>query len=580
MNRTANCLHGSNKRVQLDQRRAAPIAQPVGRLACGPDSLERTLHMGARSYVVIVSASILVSLVLAAAAAAAPPADSTDFADDPFLLESDYTWTDTSGGYTTFDGEPGTPSNPNPNDPDSDCDPEGMRATSWWQIHGTGRHTFITTALEDTDYDTVMAVYEEGANNTIGDYVGCNDDIANNDRRSEVALDPSDSSKDYWVQVGGFQGATGTLEIAASSDAPGNDARAQAAPINIGPQTFWENFGATPVGPNENCDAQGGGSLGKTVWFRYTTPERGNLSVDVTGFFNIIVGVYRGNQATALGCGNNFGTTTAHAAGGDQDADTYFIQVGAADDDDDYFAQNFDADEADFGLEIRFTPDTDDDDDGVGDSQDRCPLQKGSGLSRDCPDPDSDTFADSIDDRCPGVGGNDASKYQGCPDNDRDGVPEGPGGDACPGQNPRQLGRRDSNTDGCPDTLALHKNVKLSRSVVFAPGGIRLLSFAVTGVPSGATVIISCRLPSGRKCGGVRVRRASTGAQAAAKTIRPKNLQGKRLPFGAKITTRVTAKYATGSFIRFTAARNSRGFRETYFCMNRGSKKLKRRGCR
>ncbi len=74
-----------------------------------------------------------------------------------------------------------------------------------------------------------------------------------------------------------------------------------------------------------------------------------------------------------------------------------------------------------------FTPDPDDDDDGVADGSDRCQQAPGSGLVRDCPDPDSDTFADSIDDRCPGLGGNDANKYQGCPDNDRDGVPEGPG---------------------------------------------------------------------------------------------------------------------------------------------------------
>jgi hypothetical protein len=532
--------------------------------------------MGVRRFVLFFSAVIALALSPAGVASAAPPTDSTNFADDPFLLESDYFWTANTAGYDTFNGEPGTVSNPNPADPSSDCSTTGMQATSWWQIHGTGRDTLITTASTSTNYDTVLAVYEEGAGNVPGDYVTCVDDTSSSNRAA-VVLSPSEPGTDYWIQVGGFNGATGTLRIGASSDAPGNDDRAAAQPLAVGPQTFWENFGATPVDVDDNCL---GTSEQKTVWFQYTSPERGNVTVDVTGGFNLLIGVYRGSEATALNCGHNIGTTTARAESGDQDAGTYFLEVGALDDHDDYFAGDFDADEAVFGVEVRFTPDPDDDDDGVADGSDRCPQAKGTGLVRDCPDPDSDSFADGIDDRCPGLGGRDANRYQGCPDNDGDGVPEGPGGrDGCGGVNPSAVGRRDRNGDGCPDTLLLHKLVKLSRSVVFANGGIRLLSFAVTGVPRGARVVVVCKLPSGRRCGGVTVRRASARAQAA-RNIRPRNLQGKVLPFGTKITARTTARYATGSFIRFTAARNSKGFTEKTFCTNRGSKKLRRRGCR
>ena len=530
--------------------------------------------MGARRFVLFFSAAIVLALSLAGAALAAPPADSTNFADDPFLLESDYFWTSNTAGYDTFNGEPGTPSNPNPGDPDSDCSTTGMQATSWWQIHGTGRDTIITTANSGTTYDTVMAVYTEGASNVPGDYVGCVDDT-DSSNRAEVEFTP-DAGTDYWIQVGGFGGATGMLQMVASSLAPDNDEFGAAQPLAVGPQTFWENFGATPVDVDEDCQ---GTPEQKSVWFSYTLPERGNVAFDVTGLFNLLVGVYR-SDGTALNCGNNLGTTTARAQSGDQEAGTYFLQVGSMDDSDDYFADNFDADEGVFGVEVRFTPDGDDDDDGVADGSDRCPRAPGSGLVRDCPDPDSDTFADSIDDRCPGLGGNDANKYQGCPDNDRDGVPEGPGQrDGCVGVNPSAVGRRDRDSNGCPDTLKLHNLVKLSRSVVFANGGIRLLSFAVTGVPKGARVVVVCKLPNGRRCGGVTVKRASVEAQAA-RNVRPRNLQGKVIPFGTTITARTTARYATGSFIRFTAARNSKGFTEKTFCTNRGSKKLRRRGCR
>jgi hypothetical protein len=538
--------------------------------------------MGARSYAMAVTASILVSMALAGAAAAAPPADSTDFANDPFLLESDYLWTSVTTGYTTFNQEPGTASNPNPTDLDSDCSTTGMQATSWWQIHGTGRRTIISTSWPDTgtNYDTIMAVYEENGN-APGAYVGCVDDIDfPSNKGSLVELATTDPNKDYWIQVGGFNGATGTLKIFASSDAPGNDAQAQAEPVSVGPQSFWENFGATPADVNADCN---GTPYGKTVWFRYTSPERGNVAFDVIGGFNTVIGIY-GSNGTVFGCGNNIGATNARAETGDQNADTYYLQVGAADDHDDYFASDFDPDEGYFGLEVKFTPDLDDDDDGVLDSQDRCPLSKGSGLVKDCPDPDSDGFADGIDDRCPGLGGRDAGRYQGCPDADGDGVPEGPGGrDACAGLNPASVGRRDVKpNDGCPDILLLHKRVDLSRSVLLARGGIILEFFKVTGVPAGAAVKVVCRRPGGGRCGRKTVRRASTATARAraAKTITAKI--DKRLPFGTTITTRTTAPYATGSFIRFKVARNAKGFTERFFCMNHDALRRLRprsRGC-
>src|SRR5262245_42993926 len=153
--------------------------------------------MGARSYVLIVSASILLALLLPGATAAAPPDDSTNSSVDPFLLESDYLWTDDTAGYTPLDGEPGTVADPNRTDPSSGCDPEGMMAPSWWQIHGSGRRTIISTANAGTSYDTVLAVYEEGVGQTIGDYVGCVDDSGTT--RAEVELDPTDPNKDYLI---------------------------------------------------------------------------------------------------------------------------------------------------------------------------------------------------------------------------------------------------------------------------------------------------------------------------------------------------------------------------------------------
>jgi hypothetical protein len=451
-------------------------------------------------------------------------------------------------------------------------------------VRGTGRRVLITTswAVTNTSYDTVVAVYEEGIGGTIGDLVDCvDDDNGAADRGSTVRLNPSVRGQDYLVQVGGFNGATGQLQIVASSDAPGNDERAQAERLNVGPQIARENFGATPVDPVVDCL---GRKYGKTVWFSFDAPERGRMTFDVLSSFFTVIGLYSGAGAPFT-CADDRNTASARIETEDLAAGTYFLQVGAIEDHDDYFASDFDPDEGFFLIEVKFTADPDDDDDGVPDAQDRCPIVPGTGSVRDCPDPDNDGWADGIDDRCSGLGGRNANSHQGCPDNDADGVPEGPGGrDNCPTTNPAQLGRRDAKpNDGCPDTLLLHRNVELSRSVVFAPGGILLRFFSVKGVPNGARVRVVCRRPGGRRCGGAFVRRASAAdVRAAARTIKVKTLRNKRLPFGTKITTRVTAPVATGSLIRFKVFRNANGFVEKYFCMNRGSKKPRpiRRGCR
>ncbi|MBK7435143.1 MAG: OmpA family protein [Chitinophagaceae bacterium] len=61
------------------------------------------------------------------------------------------------------------------------------------------------------------------------------------------------------------------------------------------------------------------------------------------------------------------------------------------------------------------------DNDGVPDSTDRCPDDKGLVNLKGCPDRDGDGIAD-IDDKCPDVPG--LARYQGCPipDTDKDGI--------------------------------------------------------------------------------------------------------------------------------------------------------------
>jgi outer membrane protein OmpA-like peptidoglycan-associated protein len=88
------------------------------------------------------------------------------------------------------------------------------------------------------------------------------------------------------------------------------------------------------------------------------------------------------------------------------------------------------------------------DKDGVPDSEDKCPRQKGSISTNGCPDKDGDGVADA-DDKCPDQSG--TSKYQGCPvpDTDNDGVNDDD--DKCPDE----AGIKENS--GCPE---INKDIK------------------------------------------------------------------------------------------------------------------------
>jgi hypothetical protein len=70
-------------------------------------------------------------------------------------------------------------------------------------------------------------------------------------------------------------------------------------------------------------------------------------------------------------------------------------------------------------------------------------------------------------------------------------------------------------------------------------------------------------------------------ANASARTI--KLLGSTRLGMGTRIEVRVTAKYATGKVYRLKVVPGSNGFgtiQEFEGCTNRGSRKVKAKGCR
>ena len=80
--------------------------------------------------------------------------------------------------------------------------------TAWWTFSGTGSEVTVDTA--GSSFDTVVGIYiDDGGFLT---QMGCNDDVDSLQARLTV---PTEVGVTYYVQVGGFDGQTGSLVLTA-----------------------------------------------------------------------------------------------------------------------------------------------------------------------------------------------------------------------------------------------------------------------------------------------------------------------------------------------------------------------------
>jgi hypothetical protein len=370
-----------------------------------------------------------------------------------------------------------------------------------------------------------------------------------------------------------------------------------------------DTTGATlESGENNNCPEPSGPAFDSTVWYVFEVSQNGLLNVVVDNTlpdsptpFLPVFQIFNGDTGSGF-CAVGFPATTNYASTfavgpGTTLGSLVYMSVG----------RSTTGPQGSFDLNLSWDPDSDNDGltdsgdqcpgqagatsapfngcpdgdgDGIRDLDDPCPSQSGPPQHQGCPDSDGDGIADR-NDSCPSLSsGADGGSFGGCPDADNDGVPEG-GQDRCPNQNPARVNRNDKRPrDGCADILPLHTLVNARKIAFLRPGGIFLQSLTITGVPRGSRVQVKCKTPSGRKCGGLLVRKASTSAEPrarAARNLKVKRIQ-KNLPFGSTITIRVTAPFASGKFIRLKAVPGD-AIKQTDFCMRPGSRKLRKRGC-
>ena len=161
----------------------------------------------------------------------------------------------------------------------NDCD-SNMASDVWFSYtaSASGDATIETCGSAGTLDDTVLIVYDGAACPVAGDACLASDDdgCTSPNFNSTVTL-PVTAGTTYLVQVGGWNGATGSTDLVIDVVMP-NDDCTTATPI-VGAGTYpFDNTLSVADGPND-CDS----NMASDGWFSYTSTVTGSATIETCG---------------------------------------------------------------------------------------------------------------------------------------------------------------------------------------------------------------------------------------------------------------------------------------------------------
>jgi hypothetical protein len=221
--------------------------------------------------------------------ASPPPAPANDaFASAQSLSGSTASATANSVGATKEAGEPNHAG-----------DTGGSSIWFRWTAPSGGSVTIDTVG---SDFDTVLAVYTGSSVGALT-AVASNDDIVNGVQQQSRVSFTVTSGTTYQIAVDGWHGAAGNvklnLALTGPPPAPANDAFAAAQALS--------GSSASATGSNVNATKEAGepnhagNAGGHSVWYRWTAPTGGTVTIDTTGSdFDTLLAVYTGSAVGAL----------------------------------------------------------------------------------------------------------------------------------------------------------------------------------------------------------------------------------------------------------------------------------------
>src|SRR5581483_9376471 len=160
-----------------------------------------------------------------------------------------------------------------------------------WTAPSAGLVTIDTTG---SDFDTLLAAYTGSSIVTLT-AVAAADDVSSTIRQSSISF-PASSGTTYRIAVDGHDGAAGSVKLNLSQSAPPS-----AAPQTLTGSTV-SGAGSTVTATKEAGEpSHAGDAGGRSIWYRWTAPSGGSVSLDTTGSdFDTLLAVYTGSSVGAL----------------------------------------------------------------------------------------------------------------------------------------------------------------------------------------------------------------------------------------------------------------------------------------
>ncbi len=203
-----------------------------------------------------------------------------------------------------------------------------MSRTQWFRFDAAATQPLSIHTL-GSDYDTVLAIYEDTTGGTVGDLslIGCNDDDYGT-RQSQVHLDAV-AGHTYYFQVGGWEGQYGRLVLTSDETVVPNDDFEDALEA-VGPAFSHEvDLRTASAQAGESASCTGAYDFGHTVWYRFTAPSDGVLAVDTgDSGHRAARAVYQGpglTDLTELACSRYYWHEVEVPV---SQGETYYIQFG------------------------------------------------------------------------------------------------------------------------------------------------------------------------------------------------------------------------------------------------------------
>ena len=188
-----------------------------------------------------------------------------------------------------------------PGEPDHAGDPGGHSVWYVWEATEDGP-VAISTCTNGGNLDTLLAVYDEGSQvSNLTELVSNDDGPATGSCRStdsEVQFDV-EAETAYAIAVDGRGGSTGAFQLSVEGPEP-NDDFGHAQPLGGDLPSSWQSsnrFATKQSGEPDHAGDAGGPS----VWFKWTAPRSGAVSVDTCGSsFDTLLAVYTGAKLESL----------------------------------------------------------------------------------------------------------------------------------------------------------------------------------------------------------------------------------------------------------------------------------------